>query len=68
MRPQYRSDKRGLTDGLAWLLSREFFIAAHLIKLYPKICGFVLCKDNELTGGDLLPDFRCTVRELFEVE
>ena len=24
--------------------------------------------DDELTGGDLLPDFRCTVRELFEVE
>ena len=23
--------------------------------------------DDELTGGDLLPDFRCTVRELFEV-
>jgi Uma2 family endonuclease len=23
--------------------------------------------DDELTGGDLLPDFRCTVRELFEM-
>jgi Uma2 family endonuclease len=27
-----------------------------------------LHEDDELTGGDLLPDFRCTVRELFEAE
>jgi hypothetical protein len=27
-----------------------------------------LHEDDELTGGDLLPDFRCTVRELFEID
>jgi Uma2 family endonuclease len=32
---------------------------------------FTVCTlqpDDELTGGDLLPDFRCRVRKLFEVE
>ena len=28
----------------------------------------VLNRDDELTGGDLLPDFRCPVRELFELD
>ncbi len=27
-----------------------------------------LTADDELTGGDLLPDFRCKVRDLFDVE
>jgi hypothetical protein len=28
----------------------------------------VLNRDDELTGGELLPDFRCVVRELFELD
>jgi Uma2 family endonuclease len=49
---------------LVWLLFPE----TRMVNLYTSpFMVRTLQADDELTGSDLLPDFRCTVCELFEV-
>lgn len=49
---------------LVWLVDPE----EHTVTIYRRDCPpEVLESDHELTGGDILPDFRCPVAEFFFV-